>query len=102
MGYLTRQKCLLPNDASEQIVQDQGMLTAQELMLCEQLSVQEPNVSALYLSMTIRPDIAYAIGLLSQFRAKLTLPISKLMIYHCNMCVALYQRSALICICSRM
>ena len=72
---------LLPSDAIDRIAKDQVELIEQEQMYVDNFSYRSLLGALLYLSMNTRPDIAYAVGLLSRFGAKPALHTCKLMIY---------------------
>ena len=74
LPHKTRQ-CPLPSDAVDRTQR------ADEQMYLDNFPYKSLLGALLYLSMNTRPDIAYAVGLLSQFGAKPTRSTCKLLIY---------------------
>jgi len=74
-------KSPLPNNTSDQLKADEPVYTQEEQEYVDNFPYRPILGALLYLSMNTRPDIAYAVGVLSRYGSKPTLTTCKLMVY---------------------
>ena len=81
-GLLRRPESLLPCNASERIARVESELLEDDRVYLDNFPYRSLlSAYQLYLSKITRPDIAYAVGLLSRFGSKPTVHTCHLMVY---------------------
>ena len=74
-------KSPLPSDTPERIAREAPQLTEEEQAYIDNFPYRSLLGALLYLSMNTRPDITYAVGVLSRYGAHPTLTTCKLVVY---------------------